>query len=159
MGGAQAFCSQKRVKAERMSLYCPAGMMFIGKRDKLGIISSKSVNSKYCTEEALIKGEHHFNGNLLENCTAGLNKTLLHQRLHDNCHSKRSCEIDISGLHKDYLDENKECGPDSFIFLQLQCEVHRKNVTGRKILGLGIGCLTVFFYLYTVVYLDYIKTT
>ena len=37
--------------------------------------------------------------------------------------------------------------------------MHRRDVPGRKIEGLAISCLTVFFYLFMTVYFDYIKIT
>lgn len=57
LGGALSLCMQKRVRTEKMDLHCPAGKMYIGEHLKAGIISSKSLTSHYCTEEALFKGE------------------------------------------------------------------------------------------------------
>jgi hypothetical protein len=39
----------------------------------------------------------------------------------------------------------------------MPCLIPREEVVGRKIFGLFVGCQAVFIYLFTLVYMDYIK--
>jgi hypothetical protein len=41
--------------------------------------------------------------------------------------------------------------------MQMPCLIPHKKVIGRKIFGLFVGCISVFCYLFTLVYMDYIK--
>lgn len=50
------------------------------------------------------------------------------------------------------------CGPDSYLFLQIPCLVPSEKVKGREVLGLMVGCVAVFIYLFTLVFIDYVKS-
>jgi hypothetical protein len=52
---------------------------------------------------------------------------------------------------------SSECGNDAFVFIQLPCEIEKSQAKLRMIFGLVAGCLSVFVYLFTLVYFDYIK--
>jgi len=43
------------------------------------------------------------------------------------------------------------------VFIQVPCVLSEAEMSHRKIIGLFIGCLAIFIYLYTLVYLDYVQ--
>jgi len=50
------------------------------------------------------------------------------------------------------------CGPDAYIFVQIPCIVPPEYVKHRQVMGLTVGCVVVFIYLFTLVFIDYVKS-
>ena len=50
------------------------------------------------------------------------------------------------------------CGDDAYFFIQAPCKLPVNKMEQRQVQGLMIGCIAVFIYLYTLVYIDYIRS-
>jgi hypothetical protein len=115
-------------------------------------MSSKTAAMIHCKEESLWKAEKD---NKVSNCSKSTDLVEFKKRLTTSCHLKNSCKVDITGLQ---TGSNEECGDNAFVFIQVPCEIERNYAKERLIFGLFVGCSTVFIFLYTVVFFDYVKT-
>ena len=107
----------------------------------------------HCTEQSLFNAEKDSKN---ANCTSTLDQTAFSKRIKDACHLKSSCSFNIQGLQK--AGSSSECGDEAFVYVQAQCEIDRKYTKDRFGFGLLVSCISVFVYLYTLVYFDYLKT-
>jgi len=147
---------------------------------KLGVISSQVTNQIYCEPEsfdAYVKSEKKFTtADPFTNCTSNLALDVLTEKINTDCDNKTSCNIPLLSENlysneyfpytKPYSTEDKSkvdafnkghCGHHSAFFIQYPCLIPQKFKEDRKLYGLFIGCITVFIYLFVLVYLDYIK--
>ena len=60
----------------------------------------------------------------------------------------------MDNLRKTKLEE---CGDDAYFFFQYACELN-DTIVLKQLFGLMVGCLCVFIYFFTIVYIDYMKT-
>lgn len=49
------------------------------------------------------------------------------------------------------------CGNQAAFYIQYPCLIPARFKEPRQVAGLFVGCITVFIYLFVLVYLDYIK--
>ena len=126
---------------------------------KYGFMTKDLPLKTYCTPEAvqLYRDESNTEKHA---CTQDINHIFLKNQLKD-CHGKAECQINFSLpsllMTQGSYDPDGQCGKDAFLFVQVPCVLSDEEMSHRKILGLFIGCLCIFIYLYTLVYLDYIQ--
>jgi len=120
---------------------------------------SKEVNQKiHCTEDSIWKSE---NKNKTTVCSSSNNfdKTTFFNKMKAECHLKKKCSIPLgSSFPYSPFGTNVNCKEQSFVYVQTSCQISRDLQSKRYIYGLFIGCLSVFIYLFSMVYFDYIKT-
>lgn len=116
------------------------------------MMSDKVPIKTHCVESSIWAGEAK---KTFDNCTATFDSSTFSQRIKNKCHGKETCAVDITGLQPSTA--SSECGNDAFVYVQLPCEIETDQAKQRMIFGLITGCVTVFVYLYTLVYFDYIK--
>lgn len=56
------------------------------------------------------------------------------------------------------LNVRRECDDEAYLFVQAPCLVPSYQQTTRKVIGLYIGCMGVFIYLFVQVYTQWIKS-
>ena len=67
-------------------------------------------------------------------------------------------------LYDDKLDTMREagqleqCSNGGYFFIQYLCLMPESRISARQCLGLGLSCLAVFLYFFSVIYFDYIDT-
>lgn len=73
------------------------------------------------------------------------------------CDGQNNCTIAIvlDQLFRDGYPEM--CGYGSVMYVQMPCTIPSQLKMERQMSGLLIGCISVFIYLFTLVYSDYIK--
>jgi len=90
------------------------------------------------------------------NCSSVVRRDILKKELVDKCHKKQKCTIDtkkildldkVFGTSED-LELRKQCDDDAYLYIQTPCLVPASQQTTRKLIGLFIGCLGVFIYLF-----------
>jgi hypothetical protein len=123
----------------------------------VGIISQMADKKVYCMEPKEGVWEEEKNNNISK-CTDSFKSDKFLKTIKDNCVGKEECEVEIS---KNLLlaGAPDDCTNDeAFVYVQLPCLISHEKNASRLTRGLIAGCLTVFVYLYTVVYFDYCST-
>jgi len=132
--------------------------MKIDDKTPFGLMSQEVGQKIHCTEDSIWKAEEK---SKISNCstTANFKRDEFKKALLDNCNKKNNCTIDLG---TDYpfspTNADKNCKAQSFVFTQVSCVIDPLLQADRFIMGLGIGCMSVFVYLFSMVYFDYIKT-
>ena len=157
LGGSSTLCAQKALETEKLTLSCPSGEMIISSNTKFGLMS-KQVNQKiHCTEDSINAAEDMTK---ITNCstTANFRRDTFKQALLSKCHLKKSCQIDLGNTFPySPVGVSSNCQDQSFVYVQASCQIPNTLQSQRFIMGLFIGCMAVFIYLYSMVYFDYIK--
>lgn len=182
MGGASTVCAQKKIKSGSMSIECPAGLFMDYNNIIFGVMSSEMSVSYYCQEKAIFESgdsaprctrhvDHKFVSDQLKECDK--NRTI-------NPDIQQGCKINFEGqngpaLFKDGPNDPPvpdSCRDDgSKFYIQTPCIIRERqlpppqkgeqrefpNVFKRQIFGLMVVSLGVWVYLFTVIYMDYIK--
>lgn len=158
MGGASVFCTQKRLAEKAAVLTCPSGNIDAG-NVLFGIINRETDTKIFCTEESIWAN----NPKTLANCTADVDEASFKAQIKSKCTGKTHCKLDTTKMFKagtpaSLTSGSGACNEDAFVYLQTPCLISDDLQTERRVFGLLAGCISVFVYLYTVAYFDYIKT-
>lgn len=102
--------------------------------------------------------ENHYN------CSKFVNHANVNKRLKEVCHGKEKCKLKYDNLlsasqgDQKYFGKSSACGDNAQFFFQIPCTYPDTELAQRQMLGLTVGCIGVFIYLFTIIYFDYIKS-
>lgn len=107
-------CQQKRIGTQKIDLSCPsAGHMFMGKHYnnmmRIGIMSDQSKQFTACQEHKIFEEQPG-----IANCTKDMDIDKFKKRFLEQCHAKKSCSLDITGLYSGTIEH---CGDNAFIYV------------------------------------------
>ena len=169
-GGSTMQCVNKQVFTSQFDLTCEVGRLDIDNID-FGVMSEEITEPFFCEESAIWNSEQYKNKtNTITHCTDHIDKAGLMTQFKNSCRfangtAKIHCMIDFSldNLYSSVTRQNStfqkkgNCGGQATFYAQVPCLIPKELVTARKIDGLMFGSLTVFVYLFVVIYFDYIK--
>jgi hypothetical protein len=159
MGGSSVSCASVKMAQPAVYLECYTGFMD-EKNYRFGVMPNDVENAIYCTEEALWADKANADRH---NCTNEMNRDVMQKRIVDQCKGRGNCTVSLADWYKAgtdpaILDKNGVCGQDATFFLQAACTIKSDQASMRKIFGLISGCLSVFVYLFVIIYFDYVKS-
>ena len=127
---------------------------------QFGVMPNNMNNDIYCTEEAMWadvanKDRYH--------CTDHMDISTMKQNIVSQCNGQSNCTVSFGNWYLPDTDptiiaDNGVCGEDATFFLQAACKIPDNEASLRKIFGLVSGCLSVFVYLFVIIYFDYVKS-
>lgn len=81
------------------------------------------------------------------------------RHLQNHCEGKHECEIQLGlqSLYSNVPDAAGVCGTSAYFFVQMPCLFPPAELGPRLVSGLVISCVTVFLYMTTLVWIDYLK--
>lgn len=102
--------------------------------------------------------------NKYKNCSKFVEGDKLKHQIQRECKGKGTCEVSLIGMTDAKFGESKlllkdaACGDNSMFFIQVPCLIDPAQRDARYLRGLIVGSLCVFIYLFTIIYIDYIKS-
>lgn len=54
-----------------------------------------------------------------------------------------------------FKSENEYCNEKSIFYVQVPCVMPRRHYYGRQVIGLVVGCIGTFIYLFSLNFLEY----
>lgn len=83
----------------------------------------------------------------------------IRKELFRKCRRKEHCELSFQNVIGAKVPAaHKACNDESYIYVQSPCIIPSEELTIRKVYGLTIACLGVFFYLFVHTTIEYIKS-
>lgn len=125
-----------------------------------GVINQNTDTKIFCTEQSIwesndVKSVH--------NCTSNVDEAAFKTQIKSQCADKSTCKLDITNMFTkstpaSITGGSGACNSDAFVYVQAPCLIPDNLRTERRVFGLIVACISVFVYLFTVVYFDYVST-
>jgi hypothetical protein len=162
----------------QIDLQCPVGLIATKGNVRFGVISTQITNQVQClnseVKDFVTANTAKFTDTKpYTNCSLGMDTDYLTEYINTECDNKTSCSVKLpfDKLYtKTYIDlfnpsviigeedfDSGHCGNYASFFIQYPCLIPEHFKDTRQMYGLLIGCITVFIYLYMLVYLDYVN--
>ena len=175
MGGSNVFCASVAISKKVIDIKCPMGSFIDTKNVIYGVMDQRIHSSDWCTNAAIAKNERITNSlatanqpksKKLYNCTNLIDNKNITTQIKDKCTGKNSCDLNIREWWDTSLTttattfvtgKDGACNGNAFFFVQSPCLIPKKMQIHRFVFGLYCGSVAVFVYLFTMLYIDYIK--
>lgn len=179
LGGASVLCEQSRVTKGQIQFSCPAGRIELSQAygwnpdqstwDQpslnsslfhFGVVSTKAMQKNACNEWAVFNNKVE-EDTTFSSCSKFLNPRAFKEAFAKKCDKASSCkvEFDPKEMFLAGVEKFPECNTEkAYLYARVPCLIGKESWNQRMIYCLIGSSLSVFVFLYTLVYFDYIKT-